>query len=397
MSENPKSLLLRIGTGFFILGLLLFGCLGLLIAGKLGPSSSGHAVPVGDPSRAILAVLILVCAVLSLFVGFMVRVAGKQKAASPDKDINALAFVSAILGSILIPVAWVQWGAWLMGWRNGVMDTSPYFNLNPLQSEPLVTLLVGRVEWEYLAWICPLPIVAIVVGTLATAKARKLGGVAVWKARSGLVVGIAALLPMLFLVSSTFQVIDEVRASRAETEIYVFGVDKVNMNNAGMRIGVGEDGRAECERLKTASSRCLCLKKGEGTGEADSLSCVSCDGDLFSECDGWLDDEILDKFHAPKLATSDDVEKARLRLAELTAGWTQGLGVFKILPENESTDLQVELTVRSGSEDRSCWPVSGSRESNADGNLHCEFRCFSTNYSCAYGVRRLLVDGQPFQ
>ena len=409
MSENPKSLLLRIGTGFFILGLLLFGYLGLFIAGIVGPSGSASSGPIFDPTPAIFIVLNLVCAVLSLFLGFMVRMAGKRKAAAPDKDINAFAFVSAILGGVLIPIVWLQW-VFMVGGK-GVIDTSPYFNRNPLESEHLVTLLIGRVEWEYLAWICPLPIAVIVVGALATAKARKLGGVAVWKARSGLVVGIAALLPVLFLIIPIFQVIDEVRTSREETEVYVFGVDKVNLNSAGMRIGVGEGGRAECERLKATANRCLCLKKGEGAGEIDRVSCVACGLDLFSECDGWLDDEVLDKFSSPPIfhsrAPSEDIAKARVRLADiakarvrladLTAGWTQGLGVFKILPENESTGLQVELTVRSGSEDRSCWPVSGFREPNADGNLHCEFRCFSSNYSCAYGVRRLLVDGQPFQ
>ena len=265
MSDNPNSLLLRIGTGFFIIGLLLLVFLGLLLAGIVGPPhNSGHAVPVGDPTLAILTVLTLISAMLSFFVGLIVKIAGKQRAASPDKDINALAFVSTILGSLLIPVALIQWG--VMVGSKGVMDTSPYFNRNPIESEHLVTLLVGRVEWEYLAWICPLPIAAIVVGALATAKARKLGGVSVWKARFGLAVGIAALLPILFLIISAFQVIDEVRKSRDETEIYVFGVDNVNLNSGRMRIGVGEEGRAECERLKATANRCLCLKKGEGTG-----------------------------------------------------------------------------------------------------------------------------------
>ena len=398
MSKTQKSLLMRIGTGFFILGLLLFGYLGLLIAGIVGPSGGGgHAVSVGDPSRAILAVLILVCAVLSIFVGFMVRIAGKQKAAAPDKELNALAFVSAILGGFLIPLVLLQWG--IMLGDEGVIDTGPYFNQDPLESVHLLSVLIGRVDWEYLAWICPFPIAAIVVGALATAKARKLGGVSVWKARFGLAVGIAALLPILFIINPTIELIDEVRASREETDIYVFPVDKVNLESARMRIGVGEDGRAECERLKATANRCLCLKKGEGPEEADSLSCVSCGLNLFSECDGWLDDEVLDKFFSSPLwrGQNDDFVKAREHLADLTADWTQGLGVFKSLPENGSTGLQVELTVRSGTQDRCCNPASQYSEPNADGNLRCDFRCFSPNYACAYGLRRILLDGEPFQ
>jgi hypothetical protein len=398
MSKPPISFLIRIGTGFLILGLVLFGTSGLLIAGVIGPSNtSGHAVPSGDPTLGILFVLNIVCAALSLFLGIMLRIAGKQKAAAPDKELNALAFVSAILGGFLIPVVLLQWG--IMVGNEGVIDTGPYFNQDPLESVHLVSVLIGRVDWEYLAWICPFPIVAIVVGALATAKARKLGGVAVWKARSGLVVGIAALLPILFMIIPTIELIDEVRASREETDIYVFPVDKVNLESASMRIGVGEDGRAECERLKATANRCLCLKKGEGPGEADSLSCVSCGLNLFSDCDGWLDDEVLDKyFSAPRHTRniSEDIEKECDQLTVLTAGWTQGLGVFKVLPDNESTGLQVELTVRSGSQDRCCKPASRYSSPNADGNLRCDFRCFSPNYACAYGLRRLLLDGQPF-
>jgi len=342
---------------------------------------------VGDPSRAILALLIGFSGVLCLFVGFIVKVVGKRRAAAPGQDINVPAFVSAALGGGLLPLAWIQWG--IMVGDKGLIGTSPYFNRNPLENESLVSLLIGRVEWEYLAWVCPLPIVAIVVGALATAKAHRLGGVAAWPAKFGLAVGIAALLPILFQVVAIGEVIDEVKTSREETEIYVFPVDKVNLENAGVRIGVGEDGRAGCESL--TMNRCLCLKKGE-PGAADSVSCVSCDLDLFSECDGWLDDEILDKFHLPEMprATPEDIASAREQLDGLTAGWTQHR-VFKTLPENESTGLQVEMTVRSGTEDRCCSPP------RADGRLRCEFRCFSSNYCCAYGVGRLLVDGQPFQ
>jgi len=107
------------------------------------------------------------------------------------------------------------------------------------------------------------------------------------------------------------------------------------------------------------------------------VSCVPCGPDMFSTCDGWFDDEILDKFHEPIIPQKDfslqtpsfwtstltdppawayyreTSSKPRERLEKVTAGWTKER-TFKILPKNESTGIQIEMIVRSGSADRCC-------------------------------------------
>jgi hypothetical protein len=441
MPEKQPIYLRRIGVGFILLGLILLAYLGLFLAGVVGPSGGGgHTVPAGNPGPAIFALLLAIGSFSGIFVGFLVRGAGKRIAEAPKSDINVPAFVSLGLGVFSIPVLCFQW-AFLVS-DSGFVRTHPHWN--PAGEEDLVTILVGRVEWDSLLWVCPLPIAAIVVGALATLKARRLGGVAIRKSVFGLAVGASALLSLLYeVVVETPRVLGEVRTSQEETDTYVLSVDKVNLRNFGVRVAVGGDGRAGCERIKAAQQgrrndrgRCLCLKRGEDGPGSDRLSCVPCDLDMFSVCDAWLDDEILDKFHETEMSTGDITQTTasaipsgwilplsdealpptsvstsatsmeqsakRDRVEELTTGWveTGGAGpyaaTFRSLPENESTGIQFELTVRSGSEERCCRPA-GKSAPNADRNQRCEFDCFSTTHCCAYNIGSLLLDGRPLQ
>ena len=132
---------------------------------------------------------------------------------------------------------------------------------------------------------------------------------------------------------------------------------------------------------------------------------------MYTQCDHWLDDDILDRFlfigqgtkvpfiePGTEVAINGDAyHKARAGLDELTLDWTQETSRTRQLDQNrvsghsrrERTELQVEMKVRNGQEERCCWTTK-------EGDLRCRTNCGHPDYCCVHADRILLVNGQPF-